>query len=153
MMIFTSNILITVPDPKTDIGFLDYSEDLKNGIRLAAEEKQAFYYDHPILIGTPAEANEIIYGLNGLNKTAFYEKKNGNMDQDQKLTCILSASVTHKGLQKIAKKYIKEELDNFGSFEHLDIYIFTEKDTEKLIDEIFLPSASYLPSRTHYHPH
>jgi hypothetical protein len=143
-MIFTSNILITVPDPKTDIGFLDYSEDLKNGIRLAAEEKQAFYYDHPILIGTPAEANEIIYGLNGLNKTAFYEKKNGNMDQDQKLTCILSASVTHKGLQKIAKKYIKEELDNYGSFEHLDIYIFTEEDTEKLLDEIFLPAASLM---------
>jgi hypothetical protein len=143
-IIFTSNILITVPDSKTDMGSLNYSDDLKNGIRSAAEEKQAFFYDHPILIGTPPEGNEIIYGLNGLNKTAEYEKKNGNMNQDQKLTCILSTSVTHKGLQKIAKKYIKEELDNFGSFEHLDIYIFTEKDTEKLIDEIFLPSASFM---------
>ncbi|MCK5153516.1 MAG: hypothetical protein KAQ93_04090 [Spirochaetales bacterium] len=140
-VIFTSNILITVPNSKTDIDYLNYSDDLKNGIRLAAGEKQAFFYDHPILIGTPPEANEIIYGLNGLNKTAEYEKKNGNMDKDQKLTCILSASVTHKGLQKIAKKYIKEELENYGSFEHLDIYIFTEEDTEKLIDEIFLPAA------------
>jgi hypothetical protein len=145
-IIFTSNILITVPDIKTNINSLNYSEDLINGIRLAAGEKQAYFYDHPILIGTPPEANEIIYGLNGLNKTAEYEKQNNNMDQDQKLTCILSASVTHKGLQKIAKKYIKEELNNYGNFEHLDIYIFTEEDTEKLIDEIFLSSALLLGS-------
>ena len=143
-IIFTSNILITVPDIKTNINSLNYSEDLVNGIRLAAGEKQAYYYDHPILIGTPPEANEIIYGLNGLNDTAEYEKNNGNMNQDQKLTCILSASVTHKGLQKIAKKYIREELQNYGNFEHLDIYIFTEEDTEKLIDEIFLPSSLLL---------
>ncbi len=140
-IIFTSNILITVPDSKTDINTLNYSENLKNGIKLAAEEEQMFFYDHPILIGTPREANEIIYGLNGLNTTAEYEKKNGFMPGDQKLTCILSASVTHKGLQKIVKKYIKEELENYGRFEHLDIYIFTEEDTEKLIDEIFLPAA------------
>lgn len=140
-MIFTSNILITVPNSKTDINSLNYSEDLKKGILSAAAENQIFYYDHPILIGTPPEANEIIYGLNGLNTTAEYEKINGNMDKDQKLTCILSASVTHKGLQKIAKIYIKEELDNYGSFEHLDIYIFTEEDTEKLIDEILRPAA------------
>lgn len=140
-IIFTSNILITVPDSKTDINTLNYSEDLKNGIKLAAAEEQAFFYDHPILIGTPQKANEIIYGLNGLNTTAEYEKKNGNMPRDQKLTCILSASVTHKGLQKIVKKYIKEELENYGRFEHLDIYIFTEEDTGKLIDEIFLPAA------------
>ncbi len=138
-MIFTSNILLTIPDKKTDLNSLGYSEELVKGINLAAREKQAFYYDHPIQIGTKPEANEILYGLNGLNNTAVYEKKTGNMDSDQKLTCILSASVTHKGLQKIAKKYIKEELDKYGSFEHLDIYIFTEEDTEKLIDEIFLP--------------
>ena len=140
-IIFTSNILITIPDAKTDINSLHYSEDLKNRIHSAVKEKQIFYYDHPIQIGTPPESNEIIYGLKGLNNTADYEKKNGHMEQDQKLTCILSASVTHKGLQKIVKKYIKEELDNYGSFEHLDIYIFTEEDTEQLIDEIFLPAA------------
>ncbi len=143
-MIFTSNILLTIPDAKTDIGSLGYSEELIKGITLAAGEKQAFFYDHPIQIGTKPEANEIIYGLKGLNNTADYEKKNGNMDPGQKLTCILSASVTHKSLQKIAKRYIKEELDNHGSFEHLDIYIFTEEDTEKLIDEIFLPAAALI---------
>jgi hypothetical protein len=143
-LIFTSNILITIPDSKTDINTLNYSEDLKKGIKLASGEIQAYYYDHPILIGTAPEANEIIYGLNGLNNTAEYEKKSGNMDPDQKLTCILSASVTHRGLQKIAKKYIKEEINNYGKFEHLDIYVFTEEDTKKLIDEIFSPSAGIM---------
>ena len=147
-MIFTSNILLTIPDVKTDLDSLGYSKELINGINLAVSEKQAFFYDHPIQIGTQPEANEIIYGLNGLNNTADYEKKNGNMDPEQKLTCILSASVTHKGLQKITKKYIREELDNHGSFEHLDIYIFTEEDTEKLIDEIFLPAVKLIEKRT-----
>ncbi|MDA3940806.1 MAG: hypothetical protein PF693_16100 [Spirochaetia bacterium] len=140
-IIFTSNILLTVPDKKTDLSSLGYSEELIKGITLAVSEKQSFYYDHPIQIGTKPETNEIIYGLNGLNRTAEYEMKNGNMDTDQKLTCILSASVTHKGLQKIAKKYIKEELNCYGNFDHLDVYVFTEEDTEKLIDEIFLPIA------------
>ena len=143
-IIFTSNILLTIPDTKTDLKSLGYSEGLVNGINKAIGEKQVFFYDHPIQIGTKPEANEIIYGLKGLNNTAAYEKKNGYMNQDQKLTCILSASVTHKGLQKIAKTYIKEELRNYDSFEHLDIYIFTEEDTEKLIDDIFLPSASLM---------
>jgi len=145
-IIFTSNILLTIPDNKTDLNSLGYSEELLKGINLAVSEKQAFYYDHPIQIGTKPEANEIIYGLNGLNNTADYEKKSGNMDSNQKLTCILSASVTHKGLQKIAKNYIKEELDKFGNFEHLDIYIFTEEDTEKLIDDIFLPISGIMNS-------
>ncbi|MCD6396943.1 MAG: hypothetical protein J7L71_05345, partial [Spirochaetaceae bacterium] len=145
-IIFTSNILLTIPDNKTDLNSLGYSEELLKGINLAVSEKQAFYYDHPIQIGTKPEANEIIYGLNGLNNTADYEKKSGNMDSNQKLTSILPASVTHKGLQKIAKKYIKEELDKFGNFEHLDIYIFTEEDTEKLIDEIFLPISGIMNS-------
>ncbi|MEA1911185.1 MAG: hypothetical protein U9N32_05855 [Spirochaetota bacterium] len=145
-MIFTSNILLTIPDTKTDLASLGYSAELIKGINLAANEKQAFYYDHPIQIGTLPKANEIIYGLNGLNESAVWEKKNGNMDQDQKLTCILSASVTHKGLQKVAKRYIKEELDNHGSFGHLDIYIFTEEDSEKFIDEIFLPAAALMDS-------
>ncbi len=143
-IIFTSNILLTIPDNNTDLKSLGYSDELVEGIKLAAAEKQAFYYDHPILIGTSSEGNEIIYGLNGLNETAAWEKQHGNMNETQKITCILSVSVTHIGLQKIAKKYIKEELDKYGSFEHLDIYIFTEEDTEKLIDEIFLPVAEIM---------
>ncbi len=143
-MIFTSNILLTIPDKKTNLSSLGYSKDLLKGITLASSEKQTFYYDHPIQIGTKPEANEIIYGLNGLNTTVEYEKKNGNMDSTQKMTCILSASVTHKGLQKIAKKYIKEELDKYGSFEHLDIYIFTEENTEKLINEVFMPVTTIM---------
>jgi len=143
-IIFTSNILLTIPDNNTALKSLGYSDELVEGIKLASAEKQAFFYDHPILIGTPSEGNEIIYGLNGLNKTAAWEKQHGNMNGNQKITCILSVSVTHIGLQKIAKKYIKEELNNYGSFEHLDVYIFTEEDTEKIIDEIFLPVAEEL---------
>ena len=143
-IIFTSNILLTLPDSHTNMELLGYSEKLLEGIKNASLGKQTYYYDHPIQIGTPAESNEIIYGLNGLNKTAEWEKNHGNMDETQKITCILSASVTHTGLQQIAKQYIKEELEKYGNFEHLDVYIFTEDDTKKIIDEIFLPAAERL---------
>lgn len=140
-MIFTSNILLTLPAAGVKIDTLAYSEELKEGIIYASLEGQSFYYDHPIQIGTAPEANEILYGLKGLNETAEWEKKNGNMDMDQKLTCILSVSVTHERLQKIAGRYIQEEISGHGSFENLDIYVFTEADTGKLIDEVLLPAA------------
>ncbi|MCF6334393.1 MAG: hypothetical protein L3J12_01460 [Spirochaetales bacterium] len=140
-MIFTSNILLTIPDPKTDLSSLGYSESLIRDIQLASKEAQIYFYDHPIQIGTPPEANEIIYGLKGLDNTAAWEKEHRNMDEHQKLTVILSASVTHRGLQSVAKKYIKEELALHGNFKHLDIYIFTEEDSKKLINEVLLKNS------------
>ncbi len=141
-MIFTSNILLTIPDTKTNLSLSGYSEALIRDIELAAAEDQIYFYDHPIQIGTPPEANEIIYGLKGLDNTAAWEKEHGNMDKHQNLTVILSASVTHRGLQKVAKKYIKEELTMYGNFEHLDIYIFTEEDSEKLINDVLLQKST-----------
>ena len=66
-LLFTSNVLLTIPSGNTSIGNLEYSDELKAHIRQAVGEKQRYWFDHPIQIGVEPEANEILYGLRGLN--------------------------------------------------------------------------------------
>ncbi len=133
-IIFTSNILLTVPSASADIDSFGFPEQLTEKIKKTMTEPQIYFYDHPVQIGTSPENNEILYGLNGLDKICSWEKSHGNMSIDRKLTCILSVSVTHKGLQRIARDYIQYEINRYGSFQNLEIYIFTENNTKELID-------------------
>ncbi|KKK74534.1 hypothetical protein LCGC14_2882800, partial [marine sediment metagenome] len=64
-------------------------------------------------IGVEPENNEIIYGLRHLSEALLYEKKAKNIPDDAELSCVLSASVTHEGLQGIVKEYIEYELESF----------------------------------------
>lgn len=140
-ILFTSNILLTIP-PKTDkISNLPLSEDLKIKLQDITDEPQLYWYDHPVQIGVKLQNNEILYGLQNLQRALKYEQEKGLVWKNSRLTCALSVSVTHKGLQNIAKKYIKEELDKSGGLGLLDIYIFTEIDTRRIIDEVFKPTA------------
>ncbi len=141
-LIFTSNIILTLPKADSDPIEWDLPHPLRQKIKAAMTEEQRYFYDHPIQIGTLPENNEILYGLNGLNQTVKWEKQQGNMDKDNKLTCILSVSVTHTGLQGIAKEYIHHEIKKYGSFEHLDIYVFTETDTKEIISSVLIPALS-----------
>lgn len=138
-IIFTSNILLSLPAKMTDIEA--FPGNLKKRIAAAMTERQLYFYDHPVQIGVVPKSNEILYGLKNLNDTCRWEKEHGNMEQNRKLTCILSVSVTHKGLQPIAKEYIHYEISKHGDFTNLDIYVFTEEDTEKLVEEILIPAA------------
>ena len=45
------------------------------------------------------------------------------------MTCILSASVTHEGLQGIVKEYIEYELGKAHDLPGLKVYLFTEAET------------------------
>lgn len=138
-ILFTSNILLTLPPEETDYNTLDLPEPIRRKLERIKEEEQLFFYDHPVQIGVHPEANEILYGLTGLNNTCKWEKLNGNMEKTGKLTCLLSVSVTHKGLHTIAKEYIRHEMNKYGSFENLDVYIFTEEDTQEIIKRVLLP--------------
>lgn len=75
-------------------------------------------------------------------------KKNhsGLMRADEKLTCVLSVTVTHKSLQKAARLYLEEEFRSAAEragtedvFPHLEIVIFTEDRCEALVRDFFLP--------------
>lgn len=140
-VLFTSNALITIPSPHIAIDDLDLEGELKEALDLILKEDQMFWYDHPVQIGVEPEKNEIIYGLKHLSEALQYEKKKGTLSGDEALTCILSASVTHEGLQGIAKDYIAAEIKKEHNLPGLNVHLFTEADSWKLIHEVLIPAA------------
>ncbi|NOQ97875.1 MAG: hypothetical protein GQ561_06890 [Calditrichae bacterium] len=144
-ILFTANVLLTIPPASQPLGELSLSDSLKKELKEIIKEPQLYWYDHPIQIGVTPEQNETLYGLRGLDEAIAFEKKRGNVPEDAKVTCLLSVSVTHAGLHRIAHSYLKEELEKSGGLKNLKLYIFTESDTDELCDDILLPvSESYL---------
>ncbi|MGL1893350.1 MAG: hypothetical protein OCD02_17065 [Spirochaetaceae bacterium] len=122
-VLFTSNVLLTMPD-----NFSNIPEKLLNLID--QNEIQEYWFDHPIPLDIEDERNEIIFGLKNMDQ-AVREEGTGD-----KLTIILSVSCTHASLRNIAKEYIRDILAKF-KFENIEVYIFTEDDTHELIEKYF----------------
>ena len=139
-ILFTSNALLTIP-LNSDYNNLDISINLKQHLRNMMDEEQKYWYDHPIPIGTEPGKNEVLYGLSGLSEMLEFEKSRGNAESKEKLDCLLSVSVTHSGLHKIAKEYLNNEIYNSNNINKLNIYIFTENETQKITNEIIIPIA------------
>jgi len=140
-LLFTSNILITTPLEPENIDAIDLPSSLRESLKEAVSEDQSFWYDHPIPVGISPESNEALYGLRGLDDAVGFEKERGNIGRDERLACVLSVSVTHEKLQDIAREYLKEELMKGPALKHLDVHVFTEADTSRLIDQILLPAT------------
>lgn len=49
---------------------------------------------------------------------------------------MLSLSVTHEGLRTVAREYLEEEFAQGGPFEHLDIYLFSELETQRVVESV-----------------
>ncbi len=139
-ILFTSNVLLTVPLKKWNIDDIDLPAHIKRVLKENKDRPQEFWYDHPVPVGMPSENNEVLYGLRGLDAMMAFEKEQGNVARDQKLTVVLSCSVTHSFLQKIAKDYVSHLLRQAGRFEHLRIYLFTEQDVRHLVDAVLGPA-------------
>jgi hypothetical protein len=133
-VLFTSNVLLTVPDASTDVETLPYPDELREAIRAAAREAQRYWFDHPIQIGVEPAANELLYGLRGLDAAIAAEPDGG------RVTCLLSVSVTHDGLAPIARRYVEAELARDGRLQHLDVVVVTEADSRRLVDEVLVPA-------------
>jgi hypothetical protein len=143
-ILFTSNVLLTVPSSSKSIDTIKLSESIKKRLEQIKNESQLYWYDHPIPLGVEPENNEVLYGLKGLEKSFEFEKKRGNVpDENRRLSCVLSVSVTHKGLHDIAKAYLKEELLSGGGRKHLDVSLFTEADTDRIIEEVLSVAAKH----------
>jgi hypothetical protein len=140
-IIFTSNVLLGLPPASKSPNELPLSNELKEKILQVTLEPQLYWYDHPIQIGVEPEKNEALYGLRGLQEALSFERDRGNITDDTKLTCILSVSVTHRGLQKIAKRYLEEEFAHCRDLKNIEVYVFTEADAQRIIGEILAPAA------------
>jgi hypothetical protein len=142
-LLFTANALLTVPPHHMDTENLPLSPAVKRGVKQAGEEPQRFWYDHPVQIGTPAHRNEIVYGLRGLDRAIAFQKARNPSARNEKLCCVLSVSVTHRGLRDIAGQYLRELLKTGGSLEHLQVFAFTEADTIRMVEDVLAPAAKH----------
>ncbi len=142
-ILFTSNVLLTLPLSSTPIDDLALSDQLKQRLKRIKEERQLYWYDHPIPIGVDPDKNEVIYGLRGLNEAIAFEKERGTIEKDTKIRCVLSVSVTHEGLKEVAKTCLEEMFKDVEGLHHLRVYALTESDTSKLVDELLMPAAGH----------
>ncbi|MEM7797421.1 MAG: hypothetical protein AAF579_23560, partial [Cyanobacteria bacterium P01_C01_bin.118] len=134
-VLFTSNALLTMPLGAADLSGFD--ADFQAELADAADDPQLYWYDHPIPIGVAAESNEILYGLKHLNHAVEFEnQQSGSTD---KVNCVLSVSVTHERLQTLGKSYLKQVLAASEPLDQLNIFAFTETDTNTLVDQVLLP--------------
>jgi len=142
-ILFTSNVLLTIPSKSESPNDLPISDDLKGKLLKIISEPQIFSYDHPIRLGIDPEKTEVLYGLRGLETAFEFERDHGTMSCDAKPICVLSVSVTHRGLRNIAKSYLEELFFHSESLKNIDVYVFTEIDTQRIIDEILAPAAMH----------
>ena len=140
-VLFTSNVLLTLPPASQSDDGLHCSEALKQNLHTISQEPQRYWYDHPIQIGVNPQNNELLYGLSGLAEALKFEHERGSVAKNAKITCLLSVSVTHQGLHWTARPYIDEVLANAGFLKNLDVYVFTETDTQQIINEILAPAG------------
>lgn len=140
-ILFTSNVLLTIPPASKSFEEFQFSKILAQKLNETIHEDQLYWYDHPIQIGVEPEKNEALYGLRGLDDAVGYEHDRGKLGDNENLTCVLSVSVTHRGLQKIAKTYLEEEFARSGGLKNVDVFVFTEADTNEIINEVLVPAA------------
>jgi hypothetical protein len=140
-ILFSSNVLLTLPPASLNLDHLPFSDNLKQKLQRASREPQLYWYDHPIHIGVQPPNNELLYGLRGLEEAVKFECQHGSTAKDARMTCILSVSVTHQGLHQIARPYIEEELRRADFLKHIDVYVFTEDDTHRIINDVLVTAA------------
>ncbi|MFV2065207.1 MAG: hypothetical protein ACC726_17080, partial [Chloroflexota bacterium] len=135
-VLFTSNVLLTVPADGTNVASLPYPESLKRAIEASATEPQQYWFDHPIQVGVKPGANELLYGLRGLD--AAIESEPGQ----RRVTCLLSVSVTHHGLGTVTRPYVEAELERAGGLRNIDLVAVTEDDTQEMVADVIVPALS-----------
>ena len=143
-ILFTSNVLVTLPLKGSAKNLSPHLQELLKKIRT---EEQKYWYDHPIPLGIAPEKNEALYGMRGLDDMMSFEKKQGNADEDARLTCVLSVSTTHDGLHALVKEYFEDEFNSNSPWGNLNIFLFSEDDCRLLVKDVLQPLAKiFYPS-------
>jgi hypothetical protein len=138
-ILFTSNVLLTIPPALKSLDELPLSNHLKEKLLEITHEPQLYWYDHPIQIGVEQEKNEVLYGIRGLEAAFESERDRGNTSPDAKATCVLSVSSTHRGSITLSKSISKKNSPAQGAC----VYVFTEVNTQQIIDEVLAPATAH----------
>jgi hypothetical protein len=147
-LLFSANVLLTLPLNAKPLDVLALNDRAKRKLQKTRQEPQLFWYDHPVPLGVEPGKNEILYGLKGLEKALEFELDRGQIPPGARPVCLLSVSVTHRGLRDLAARYIQEELARSGGLKMMDLYVFTEADTRRIASEILVPAGGRYLRRT-----
>ncbi|HUU37585.1 MAG TPA: hypothetical protein VMW46_05205 [Candidatus Desulfaltia sp.] len=142
-LLFSSNVLLTLPLGRKPLDELPLSAEAKERPSGTRQEPQLFWYDHPIPVGLEPGKNEVLYGLKGLDKALEFERERGHIPRGSRPVCVLSVSVTHRGLRGLARSFIQEELARSGGLKMIDLYAFTEADTRRIVARILGPAGAH----------
>jgi hypothetical protein len=140
-ILFTSNVLLAPPPEGANLAALRIEPAIRSELPRIMAEPQVNWYDHPIRIGTAPEHNEALYGLRHLDEALDWEVRKKSAMPGTRAVCVLSVSVTHNGLNRVARAWLKSELVRAGGLKHLDLYVFTEADVERLLERALVPMA------------
>jgi hypothetical protein len=140
-ILFTANVLLAPQAAGTDLAAFRLEPGVRRGLARIMAEPQVYWYDHPVRVGTPPEHNEVLYGLRHLDEALAWEIRRGKAAPGTRTACVLSVSVTHRGLSRIARAWLENELALAGGLEHLDVYVFTEADIGRLLERTLVPLA------------
>ena len=139
-VLFTSNALLTVGSAfkreRKGVGAGTEQET-----RAIEGEEQIHWYDHPIPVGIEPERNELLHGIKNLSRALEFEERIGAKEPGRNIDLVLSVSVTHRSLHSIARTWIESELSNAGGTAGINLYVFTEADAVRLMEEILIPAA------------
>tara|TARA_X000000950_G_scaffold246261_1_gene303626 strand:+ start:238 stop:2148 length:1911 start_codon:yes stop_codon:yes gene_type:complete len=133
-ILFSSNVLITTP---IDFSSPNIPDEIKSEVQKFKNINQSYWYDHPIPLDALKHENEIIYGLENLDRAITFEIERNNINKLEKITLVLSVSVTHKGLEEIALKYLRSIIKKNLNLRHLDIFLFNENTCKKMSSILF----------------
>ena len=143
-ILFTSNVLLTVPLDRDRPDTAEPDPEVARAIDVALAQGQRFWYDHPIPIGIEPERNEMLHGLRGLDAAVAFERdRRPGPDADRRLACLLSVSVTHPALQAAARRYVERELERVGGGRELDVFVVSEADARHIVDDVVAPAARH----------
>ena len=132
-LVLTSNILVSPPlDPES----INVPKQFRKASREFFDREQDYWYDHPIPIDASDEENEIIYGLRNLDAAIAIEHNRGFLGSKQRIDLVLSLSVTHDGMEVLARRYVEYIIRTKLKLQHLNIFLFDENLTANLIKKL-----------------
>jgi hypothetical protein len=140
-ILFTANVLLATPPEGFAPGALRLEAGVRGALPAIMAEPQINWYDHPVRLGTAPEHNEVLYGLRHLDEALDWEIRKKSLPSATRAACVLSVSVTHGGLDRVARAWLESELARAGGLGHLDIYVFTEEDARRLLERVLVPLA------------
>ncbi|MGR5175549.1 hypothetical protein [Vibrio mediterranei] len=140
-LLFTSNVLLGLPLSGDDTRHIQLGEVFHQALKTAQNQPQEYWYDHPIPVGISPQENEILYGLQQLDIALEAEVARGNLAKNQKVTLVLSCSVTHPALSSIAREYVEYEVKTHLRLKHLDVAVCAESECQEILRCGF-PAAS-----------